>query len=51
MTPAGGGCLLASDRGPVTFAPSDGALVPRPRPGSVTALLDIAARSLGVQAR
>lgn len=40
-----GGVILASDRGPMTFARTDAGLVGNPRPGSVTAILDAAARA------
>ncbi len=40
------GIILASDRGPVTFVRADAGLVAHPRSGSVTAILDAAARSM-----
>jgi trehalose 6-phosphate synthase len=40
------GIILASDRGPVTFTRSQAGLAASPRSGSVTAILDAAARSM-----
>jgi trehalose 6-phosphate synthase len=48
---APGNVILASDRGPLTFTRTDAGLVVSRRPGSVTAVLDAAARAVpGIRA-